>query len=186
MAVFVQAWILLKYKPNRYWFEIPFLAYKCIAISAGELLDSGTVGDTKMLLGVLSANTFAMLILVLIDKPFRGEHTELSELTGGDKSQVVSLLSMLANFGIGWWCWYNTSDRELTSSEELMANMGGLICVCLPLLYMILQNRKDKKQSKGQNAQVKYENPLMLPDEEKDGDQDRQIQEGEKKESKGK
>lgn len=35
---------------TRYWFEVPFLAYKCVVISAGELLDSGTDKDIVLLM----------------------------------------------------------------------------------------------------------------------------------------
>ena len=53
-------WVLLKYKPARWFFEIPLLWHKVFTISAGMALDSGAHAATGLLLKLLIGTTVVM------------------------------------------------------------------------------------------------------------------------------
>lgn len=74
-ADFLQAnaWVVLKYKPSAWWFELPLLAYKLVVISASQLLNSGSEDNTAALLLSLLAATATLLALVVLVRPFRDQ-----------------------------------------------------------------------------------------------------------------
>ena len=151
MALLAQAWILLKYRPACYWFEVPFLAYKCVVIAAGELLDSGSAEDTKLLLMILTASAGGMLVFVVVSKPFRDKEDGQKGFSGADKAEIIALVSMLVNLCVGWMCWLIKEERSLGNWEELAVNIIGLLCVCAPLVFMASEWSKSKRRQQ-QNA----------------------------------
>ena len=146
MSLLAQAWILLKYKPSCYWFEVPFLAYKCVVIAAGELLDSGSDEDTTLLLTILTASAIALLACVVVFKPFRDKEDGQEGFSGADKAEIIALVSMLVNLATGWVCWLIKQERPLKFWEELVFIIIGLLCVCAPLVFMASEWYKAKKQ----------------------------------------
>ena len=74
-ADFLQAnaWVVLKYKPSAWWFELPLLVYKLVVISASQLLNSGSEDNTAALLLSLLAATATLLALVVLVRPFRDQ-----------------------------------------------------------------------------------------------------------------
>ena len=86
------AWLMLKYKPGSWWFEFPLLAYKLVVILASELLGSGTLAATRKLLILLGLCAAGMLVLVILDKLFRGSTAATVGLTGADVSEIVGVL----------------------------------------------------------------------------------------------
>ena len=153
MSLLAQAWILLKYKPSCYWFEVPFLAYKCVVIAAGELLDSGSDEDTTLLLTILTASALAMLALVVVFKPFRDKEDGQKGFSGADKAEIIALASMLVNLATGWVCWLIKQERPLKFWEELVFIIIGLLCVCAPLVYMGMEWLKSRKQQEQEQDQ---------------------------------
>ena len=156
-----QAWVLLKYKPARFWFEVPFLTYKCIVIVAAETLDSGSAEDTALLIGILAWTVTVMLVVIAVAKPFRGADDDFG-LTSADKSEIVALLSMLLNVAIGWWCWTIKEERGyMTALEELLVTILGLFCACAPLAFMAYQasvlKMQQKRKAKRSNTQSELE-----------------------------
>ena len=125
---------------------MPFLAYKCVVIAAGELLDSGSDEDTTLLLTILTASAVAMLACVAVFKPFRDKAEGQKSFSGADKAEIVALVSMLLNLATSWVCWLIKLERPLKFWEELVFTIIGLLCVCAPLVYMGMQWLKSKKR----------------------------------------
>ena len=125
---------------------MPFLAYKCVVIAAGELLDSGSDEDTTLLLTILTASAVAMLACVVVFKPFRDKEDGQEGFSGADKAEIIALASMLLNLATGWVCWLIKQERPLKFWEELVFIIIGLLCVCAPLVYMRMQWSKARKQ----------------------------------------
>jgi hypothetical protein len=175
-------WLLLKYKPSRWWFEFPLILHKIAVISATILLDSGRPEINQRLMVVLSSLTIAMLVLVAVDKPFRdGSGTE--GMTGADKCEVVSLASLLANYAVGFWCHSiqvgqdidaEEDDRQLTTVEAGVASGLGLACVVVPLVYILLtlraqqhatDQRVEEAALRDDEATLQTANPAFVDDD---------------------
>ena len=60
-------WLVLRYKPSRWWFEFPLSAYKVAVIFASELMNSDEMAFHLLL--VLVTATALLLILVVRDLP---------------------------------------------------------------------------------------------------------------------
>ena len=78
------AWLILKYKPSRWWFEFALLYNKIFFILLTIFLDSEAWA--WHLLGSLALLTTATLVLVAVDKPFRGDS---SGRMGQEQNQVL-------------------------------------------------------------------------------------------------
>lgn len=68
---FLQAhgWLVLRYKPSRWWFEFPLCAFKITLICTSELMGSDELA--LPLLIVLATATALLLKLVVEDQPYR-------------------------------------------------------------------------------------------------------------------
>jgi hypothetical protein len=131
-------WILLRYTPNRWFFEFFILAYKFMLILAAELWSSSESAGT--LLGILIFNTLVFMVVVIIDKPFVDTQQDHDKWTTADTSMVVVLIALLLEYGIGGICWFTTvanpnGARPLTAEEDILASILTLGIVSSPLAY---------------------------------------------------
>merc|ERR1712070_1177613 len=95
-------WLVLKYRPRCYWFEIVVLAYKVVWTGSSVLLDSAQ--NAWWLLGTQGSATFILLGIVWCERPFQDATTaadpdnnndhEHAGWTSADVLQVLALLSL--------------------------------------------------------------------------------------------
>ena len=142
--VATQGWVLLKYKPAVWFFEVPLLWHKVFVITVSLLYDSGTPDDTVMLLDLLVGSTLFMcvvalarpelhvivvdrryfqlgpglvlrrLFLVLVTKPYVDKAGQTG-LTGADKVEILALVCLLMVYAVCYWCWSITEADPATN-----------------------------------------------------------------------
>ena len=92
-------WLILKYKPNRWWFEFPMLFYKIFFVLLAMLMDSERWAWEFLL--AAAALTSILLILVFCDKPFRDASGRAEgQLTLCDIHMMISLCIQLIFYGL--------------------------------------------------------------------------------------
>lgn len=144
-------------------FEIPQLYYKILIVTACALLDSEErAGD---LLYVLIGAGVCIWLLILVDAPFRDGEGHAG-LTGADKSALVAQTSLLATYGIGYFCWERKQSDEgtgiLTSNEELGTTAAGLTLAVGPAAVMIrniLKQRGQRRLAEKHRGEATFDNP---------------------------
>ena len=157
--------------------EFPLCCFKVIMICASELLNSDEMA--LMLLYVLVGATASLLLLVIVDRPYRDSQGH-DGATDADKLQMLVLTSQLANYGVGWWCLTQQVSRAesemekntetgsyLSETEELLVALASVLFVAGPLippaihLYRKRRRRKQEQQSKDeQESAATFENPV--------------------------
>eukprot|EP01043_Picozoa_sp_COSAG02_P020043 COSAG02_NODE_980_length_15492_cov_12.941727_1_plen_2373_part_10 len=148
-------WMILKYKPDRWWFEMPIIFYKIATIMATELL-GGSNQNIRWLFFVMIGGALILLALVIVDKPFMDGAT-VHGMSGADKAECIALVSMLAGFACGIWCWERTSGcdlmsgncdtaggRELTPMEDTSSTFGMVMTSLAPTIYMFYEIRSQR------------------------------------------
>ena len=166
---------MLRYKPERWWFEFPMIAYKITITVATTLMDSEP--KAKPLLVVLTSAAALLLILVAVDKPYRDSQGH-EGLTEADKLQLLTLSAQIANCGVAYWCLTTQEDRKaageepsasgsfLSDWEELGVALATLFFTVAPLVPPTIaahkehQEKKRSKQANGEKGVVKIDNPL--------------------------
>ena len=86
-------WLLLRYKPNRWFFEFFLIAFKLTIVVASEMLDADE--NALTLLYVLFGGTLAFLLLVLVDKPYRDSQGH----AGRTQADVLQSLQLAGQLG---------------------------------------------------------------------------------------
>ena len=107
-------WLLLRYKPARWWFEFPLCLYKIVIITSSQLLDSESTAYE--LLYILVFFTASLLILVVADCPYR-DSLGTEGWTQADKLQVLVLTGQMINYGVGFWCLNQQRERKILGYE---------------------------------------------------------------------
>ena len=166
-------WLILKYKPDRWWFELPLLFYKVATIVATELL-AGSNDSTRALFLILITGAIIILVLVIVDKPFKDGATTHG-MSGADKAEVISFLAMLAGFAVGVWCWQKTSGCkllkfectyddaiELTPMESIFSTFGMIITSLIPTAYMVYEIKSQRKQRRKDEEEKLTKGKLAL------------------------
>lgn len=140
-------------------FEIPQLYYKILIVTACALLDSEErAGD---LLYVLIGAGVCIWLLILVDAPFRDGEGHAG-LTGADKSALVAQTSLLATYGIGYFCLERKKSGGLTSNEELGTTAAGLTLAVGPAAVMIrniLKQRGQRRLAEKHRGEATFDNP---------------------------
>ena len=166
---------MLRYKPERWWFEFPMIAYKITITVATTLMDSEAMA--KPLVYVLTSAAVMLLILVAVDKPYRDSQGH-EGLTEADKLQLLTLSAQIANYGVAFWCLTTQEDRKaagqepsasgsfLTDGEELGVALATLFFTVAPLVPPTIaahkehQSKKRSRQAKGEKGVVETDNPM--------------------------
>ena len=156
---------MLRYKPERWWFEFPMIAYKITITVATTLMDSEAMA--RPLLYVLTSAAVMLLILVAVDKPYRDSQGH-EGLTEADKLQLLTLSAQIANYGVAFWCLTTQEDRKaageepsasgsfLSDGEELGVALATLFFTVAPLVPPTIAALKEH-QAKERNRQAKGE-----------------------------
>eukprot|EP01047_Picozoa_sp_COSAG01_P047936 COSAG01_NODE_4625_length_4865_cov_7.434326_3_plen_365_part_00 len=127
-------WLILKYKPARWWFEFPLLFSKMGFVTLALLLDSEHKAWT--LLAASTGLTLALLVLVYCDKPFRDESGSLG-LTWCDKQMIVSLMLQLVVYAAGAFSLHRTqTSKDLGDTEN---DAGSLFVTVVCFVVVIFQ-----------------------------------------------
>ena len=127
------------------------MAYKVAVIVASSLLGGGATEDTRLLFAILMGGCFLLFLLVLVDKPFRGEEEDVHhKMSEGDKAELLAMGCVFLGYSIGVWCWQITTGcnfktgiciveelRHLDSNETQLTVWGGILCSLAPTIYMI-------------------------------------------------
>ena len=149
-------WLLLRYKPNRWFFEFFLIAFKLTIVVASEMLDADE--NALTLLYVLFGGTLAFLLLVLVDKPYRDSQGHAG-MTQADVLQSLQLAGQLCNYGLGYWCLTTQVARKaagepevrpgthLTDGEELGVAFLAFFFVVGPLAPLAVEVRKRHSQT---------------------------------------
>ena len=151
-------WLVLRYKPTRWWFEFPLCAFKMVVVCSSELLK--TDAKALQLLYVLAGATALLLLLVMIDRPYRDSQGH-EGATQADYLQMLVLTAQLLNYRVGYWCLITQREREaageprndttkswLSPTEEVVVALLAALFVLGPLLppgigwYMAHHRRK--------------------------------------------
>ena len=184
------AWLLLKYKPSRWWFEFALLYNKIFFILLSVVLNS----DKRAwhLLGALTLLTSVTLILVAVDRPFR-----MKNGVNMDGIMIMSQATQLANYGVAAVCLRSKEERLkeglFGASDEvtLFATVMGFMFVLLQLLAVIyvydMEHKaahRRKKSGKKRGVTATFQNP-MLADKEYGDDEDGDGEEDDGGEAKG-
>ena len=143
--------------------EFPLCCFKVVVICASELMNSDEMA--LMLLYVLVGATASLLLLVIVDRPYRDSQGH-NGATDADKLQMLVLSSQLANYGVGWWCLTQQLSREesemqmnaktgsyLSETEELSVALASVLFVAGPMTPPAIQlcrkrRRREQEQSK--------------------------------------
>ena len=163
---------MLRYKPERWWFEFPMIAYKITITVATTLMDSEA--KARPLLYVLTSAAALLLILVAVDKPYRDSQGH-EGLTEADKLQLLTLSAQIANYGVAFWCLTTQEERKaageepsasgsfLSDGEELGVALATLFFAVAPLVPPTIAAHKEhqaKKRSGQEEGVVKTDNPM--------------------------
>ena len=163
---------MLRYKPERWWFEFPMIAYKITITVATTLMDSEA--KARPLLYVLTSAAALLLILVAVDKPYRDSQGH-EGLTEADKLQLLTLYAQIANYGVAFWCLTTQEERKaagvepsatgsyLGDWEELGVALATLFFAVAPLVPPTIAAHKEhqaNKRSKEEEGVVKTDNPM--------------------------
>eukprot|EP01051_Picozoa_sp_SAG22_P001444 SAG22_NODE_56_length_23716_cov_11.146759_23_plen_1059_part_00 len=103
------AWVILKYRPARWWFEFPLLAYKVFVIVTAVLLNSAQ--NAWLLLAAHVAATGGLLVLVLLTKPY--------VTPDANTLQLVAAGALLATYGVGGACLALDGECNTSAGLEL-------------------------------------------------------------------
>jgi hypothetical protein len=142
-------WLVLKYKPKRWWFEFVLLFYKVFVICVTELFEAERLAESLLL--ALQGATGAFLFLVVIDAPYRDSQGH-SGWTKADKLQMLSLITQLANYRVATWCLHRRNANKLSDSDELLVALASLLCTVAPLVPALIGARADHKQTHAHTA----------------------------------
>jgi hypothetical protein len=164
-------WVVLKYTPQRWWFEIPIIANKVFTIVASELLQNQN-SHIRLMFATLLFFTVGLLLLVVIDKPFK-DGAGVEGWTGADKAEAFACISVLFGYGVAIWCWQKTSGCsfqtgectyddavELTESESLASVLMCSVSALAPTIYMVYEVTKQRRDRR------RAEREALYPDEE--------------------
>ena len=134
---------VLRYKPERWWFEFPMIAYKITVVTASTLMDSEA--KAKLLLCVLTSAAVLLLLVVTAYKPYRDGQGHDGR-TAADELQLLTLSAQIANYGVAFWCLTTQEDRKaagqepstsgsfLSDGEELGVALATLFFTVAPLV----------------------------------------------------
>ncbi len=149
---------VLRYKPERWWFEFPMIAYKITITVATTLMDSEAMA--KPLVFVLTSAAVMLLSLVAVDKPYRDSQGH-EGLTEADKLQLLTLSAQIANYGVAFWCLTTQEDRKaageapfqdtgsyLSVSEELGVALAAMFFAVAPLVPPTIAAHKEHQAKK--------------------------------------
>ena len=142
------------------------MAYKVAVIIASKLLGGGATDDTRLLFAVLMSGCFGLFVLVLVDKPFRGEEEDVHhKMSEGDKAELLAMGCVFLGYSLGVWCWqittgcsFKTGDcivenlRNLKSNEKQLTVWGGILCSLAPTIYMIYTVLKMRRERRAKKA----------------------------------
>jgi hypothetical protein len=187
------SWLVLKYRPDRYWFEIVVLAYKLIWTASGELLNSEQ--NAWLLLTCQGSVVLVLLVIVACERPFQDattavdpEHSndhEHNGWTSADVLEVLTLLSLLGSYGVSAACLHMGGACESDSKIEGAVAAGQLALLLVPVVAMVIVYQREKrrvadstpKETEHSTAEEEVsqatENPLMTDDDGDDGGDDR-------------
>ena len=180
-------WLVLKYKPKRWWFEFVLLFYKVFVICVTELFEAERLAESLLL--ALQGATGAFLFLVVIDAPYRDSQGH-SGWTKADKLQMLSLITQLANYRVATWCLHRRNANKLSDSDELLVALASLLCTVAPLVPALIGARADHKRTHAHTAggddsdtsdtsdqndveteKVQYSNPVHSMGDDDDSDE---------------
>jgi hypothetical protein len=149
-------WLLLKYRPDCYWFEMVLLAYKLVWTASSVLLDSEQ--RAWLLIAIQGGATLVLLVVVVVLRPFQDgttaadpEHSNDHEHTGwtaADIVQVLTLVSLLGNYAVSMACLSLDGACESDSVVELVAAVAQLAILLVPVTAMIVLYRRERKATK--------------------------------------
>ena len=167
-------WLLLRYKPSRWWFEFPLCMFKIVVICSSQLMGSDELAFELLFLLVVC--TTALLLLVMVDLPYR-DKSGTSGMTHADKLQILVLAGQLANYGVAYWCLTTKIDRRkrdvpltattgsyLSVIEQALVSLAAVVFILGPVLppwYGYYKDRKNKqRQLQQEEDRVSVENPV--------------------------
>jgi len=110
-------WLVLRYKPSRWYFEFFLVIYKIVVISASEMMKSLPIP----LITTLAIVTGALFIVVFVDTPYRDSENR-DGMSRADQLQILTLFSQLMNYGIGAYCLKLRTDRIAKCEEDNIAD----------------------------------------------------------------
>jgi hypothetical protein len=140
-------WLVLKYKPSRWYFEFVLLIDKIIFVALGVFFASDR--SVNLLLGFSIVFTLAVLTFVACDKPYRREDTDNDDGSMGeqDKKMAVSLGLQLVSFMLAWIVHGNRISRKdyqpnFEDGEEPLEGLSPVVeflAVVVGLGVMVIQ-----------------------------------------------
>eukprot|EP01045_Picozoa_sp_COSAG04_P009498 COSAG04_NODE_551_length_12696_cov_13.088989_9_plen_193_part_00 len=148
---------MLRYKPERWWFEFPMIAYKITVVTASTLMDSEA--KAKLLLCVLTSAAVLLLLVVTAYKPYRDSQGK-EGMTAADELQLLTLSAQIANYGVAFLCLTTQEDRKaagqepsasgsfLTDGEELGVALATLFFTVAPLVPPTIAAHKEHQAKK--------------------------------------
>ena len=86
------------------------------------------------LLYVLVGATALLLLLVVVDRPYRDSQGH-EGATKADKLQMLVVTAQLANYGVGWWCLTTQAARKL-AGRPLDADTGSYLGAGEEVVYV--------------------------------------------------
>ena len=137
-------WLVLKYKPSRWYFEFIVLFDKITFVLLTVFFASER--SVALLLGFSIFATLVMLAFVVYDKPYREEGEGTEGMGKEDKIMALSLVLQFVSFVIAWVCYSDTVARKdyipdvengeeplegLSPGVEFAASAVGLIIVVI-------------------------------------------------------
>ena len=108
-------------------------------------------GHVWLLLMMLQVATGLLLLLVIVDRPYRDSEGH-DGMTGADALQILSLVTQLANYRLAVWCLARERTAGLSDNEELLVALVALLLAIAPLVPAIAaahyRHRKDQEGKK--------------------------------------
>ena len=139
-------WLVLKYKPSRWYFEFVVLFDKIVFVLLTVFFASER--SVALLLGFSILATLVMLVFVVYDKPYREEAEGTEGMGKEDKIMALSLVLQFISFVIAWVCHSDTVARKdyipdlengeeplegLSPGVEFAASAAGLLIVVVQI-----------------------------------------------------
>ena len=125
------AWVVLKYRPARWYFEFPLLAYKIFMIITAVLLSSAE--NARYLLAAHFAATCGLLALVLVMTPFATPDS--------NKLQVVASAALLATYAAGGTCLALEGECDTNPALEVAVILFEVLLFVGVILYGVKVGR---------------------------------------------